>query len=102
MEINEIELVDAYFQLSLGSSYVNDPHKIRKCLVDIFAFFGLKIENFNSPSFNTIRGRYNRIVTKIKANQSARRDKHFGFILDKLFFSENDLPELCTKENSTR
>ena len=102
IEISEFELVDAYFFLELGSSYVHDPEKIRKCLIDIFAYFGLKIINFNLPSFNTIRGRYNRIVAKIKSNQSAKRDRHYGFIPDKQFFSENDFPDLCTNETSTR
>ena len=102
VEISEIEVVNTYHLLSLGSSYVNDPKKIRKCLADIFKHFGLKLNN-DSASYNTIQSRYNRILKKIKSNQSAtRRDRHFGFIPDKLFYSESDFPDLCTKETSTR
>ena len=103
VEISEIEVVDTYHLLTLGSSYVYDPKKISKCLTDIFAHFGLKIAKFDSAAYNTIQMRYNRIVKKIKSNQSAtRRDRHFGFIPDKLFYSESDFPDLCTKETSTR
>ena len=100
--INEIELVDTYYLLELSTSYVSDPKRIRKSLIDIFAHFGLKMNNFNSASYNTIQSRYNQLVEKITKNKKARRDIHSGFIPDKLFFSESDLPELCTKETSTR
>ena len=103
VEINEIELVDTYYSLELSSSYVSDPHRIRKSLADIFAWFGLKINSFNSASYNTIQSRYNRMVKKILSNKKARRDRHYDFIPDKLFFSESDFPELCTKkETATR
>ena len=101
IEISEIELVDTYYTLNISRRYVRDPKKIRKRLADIFANFGLKIAKFNTPSYNIIQSRYNRIVIQIDSNKSCKRDRHFGFIPEKLFFSESELPDLCTIENST-
>ena len=101
IEISEIELVDAYYYLNLSTSYVRDKKRVRKSLVDIFAYFGLKISNFNSAPYNIIQSRYNKILKRIDSNKSCKRDRHFGFIPEKLFFSESELPDLCTRENST-
>ena len=103
IEISEIEFVDTYYLLNLSSSYVRDPKKINLRLADIFANFGLKIakSNSNLASYKTIQSRYTRIVERIDSNKSCKRDKHFGFIPEKLFFSESEMPDLCTKENST-
>ena len=103
VEISEIEVVDTYYLLNLSSSYVRDPKKIDKRLTDLFAHFDLKIakSNSNLASYKTIQSRYTRIVQKIDSNKSCKRDKHFGFIPEKLFFCESEMPDLCTKENST-
>ena len=101
VEISEIEVVDTYYLLKLSSRYPRDPKKLNKRLADLFANFGLKIAKFNSAPFKTIQSRYNRIVEKIGSNKSCKKDRHFGFIPEKLFFSESEFPDLCTKENPT-
>ena len=109
VEISEYEFVTAYHILELNSKYTGDPERDANCLCDIFAYFGLTINelstatyNKRSPTYKTIYMRYKRIVEKIKSNKSAYKDKYFGFIPDKLFYSENDFPDFCSKETSKR
>ena len=54
-----------------------------------------------SNTYYTIQARFDRIVTKIASNKKASRDKHYDFTPDKLFFSENEFPDFCTKDSPT-
>ena len=104
-EITEIQFVDTWYHLNLGSKYVYDSDKILKRLCDLFAFNGLKIKQnqFGSSNFDKIRLRYTHITEKITKNKKTpSRDKHFGFKSEKLFFSAKDMPNLCEKEVSKR
>ena len=102
VDISEFEFVDAYHSLGLSKKYVRDSNKDVKRLTDVFAYFGLKIAQFKSDTYYIILRRYNRILLKIGSNKKASRDIHYDFMPDKLFFSENDFPDFCTKETSTR
>ena len=101
IEISELEVVNAYYFLELSTSYHKDPNRDKNCLCDLFANFGLKIQQFNSDAYNTIIRRYNRIVDKIRKNKKSKKHKHYDFIPDKLFFRESDFPEFCAKQTST-
>ena len=100
-EITEYQVVDNYFELNLVE-YKNDSNKINKGLTDIFVHHGLTIQS-DSPSYNTIRLRYTRILNKILDNNRRGKPKYYSFQgPEKVFFSTEQFPDLCKTEATER
>ena len=97
--ITRKEVIDDWFYLGLGKSYVNAPNRIVLSLKDIFANHGLKIVQDIIP--DKLRVRYTDIVAKIRANKKvSTRPRYFGFTdLEKHFFSVDEFPDLCAKDD---
>ena len=102
-DISEYQVVDFYFKHELGKQYQHDPSRISKGITDIFANFGLEIVQFDSPAYNTIKMRYNRIVDKIRAQKINKKAANYGLNdPTKQFFSATNFPDLCQKVNNER
>ena len=93
IKISEYQVVDSWFSLKLKRKCSQD------CLKLLFADHGLKILDFQSEVFKTVRRRYVRILDQLLLNKkNSYISKYRGLDPDKVFFSSDEFPELCTKE----
>ena len=103
IEITEKQFVDTWEELKLGGRYVRDKDRIVKHLCDIFANFGLKIIDFKSKEFNTIRRRYQHISKKILENKKvSSRSKYHGLKCENVFYSAAEFPDICENDSTKR
>ena len=99
--ITEYQVVDNYFELDLVQ-FKNDSKKIDKGLTEIFAYHGLIIQS-DSPSYKTIKLRYDRILKRILDDNRRGKPKYNSFQgPEKLFFSAAEFPDLCQNEVTER
>ena len=98
-EITEYKVIDIWHDLELVYPKKNDKSEvINNFLGVVFADSGLKLE-FSSPKFKVVKQRCLRILDKIKDNKAHHKPKYHGFPdPEKIFFSESEFPELCTKD----
>ena len=99
IKINECQVVDYY--LEIETKYAGDTKKVDKCLIEILGSHGVTVQNFKSNSYKTLRLRFTRILSKIRDNKKASKDKHNKFDSDKLFFCQKDFPNLSDCANET-
>ena len=70
---------------------------------DIFSDSGLKITEFRSSAYKTIKVRCERIINKIRDNNQHQKQKYYNFPdPEKTFFSESEFPGLCKKDVTKR
>ena len=103
ISITEHKVIELWYDLEYVYTKRNKSEILDNFLGDVFSDCGLKLTEFSSPAFKTIKRRCERIIDRIRDNKQHQKPQYHGFSdPEKTFFSEREFPQLCKKDVTKR